>query len=284
MAQMAFISSPLDRKANHRSDAAWLAKHMADPKAKFLQMFGDGVRMQADKLVLAKPTAEQACIFLGEDAHGQPWFAFSEKTEGEMQALRPLMMAHLVPRETLSVLAQARSVLHWHERHGFCANCGSKTEMADAGYRRSCASCKTDHFPRTDPVVIMAVRHEGKLLLGRQKAWVAGQYSAIAGFMEPGETMEQAVAREVKEETGIEVGKVHYVATQPWPFPSSLMIGCVAEAASSTITVDEKELEAARWFDFADVKLMLQHKHPSGLHASHPWAIAHSVIKAAISQ
>ena len=282
MAHMAFISSPLNRQANHRSDENWLAARKADPKAKFIQMFGDAVRMSGDKPNLARPEGSQALIFLGEDHKDQPWFAFSAQTEGEMMGLRGLMMAHTVPRDTLSIIAQARSLLHWHERHGFCANCGNKTEMSDAGYRRHCPTCKTDHFPRTDPVVIMAVRHEGKLLLGRQKAWVADQYSAIAGFMEPGETMEQAVAREVLEETGIAVGKVHYVATQPWPFPSSLMIGCVAEANNSTIVLDEKELEAARWFDFADVRLMLEHKHPSGLHASHPWAIAHTVIKAAI--
>lgn len=282
MANMAFISSPLDRKANHRSDKDWVAARIADPKAMFVQMFADSVRMSGEKLSLARPDGVRTNIFLGEDEAGEPWFAYTEKTEGEMQALRPLMMAHTVPREKLSILAQARSLLHWHEKHGFCANCGSKTDMADAGYRRTCLVCTTDHFPRTDPVVIMAVRHAGKLLLGRQKSWVAGQYSAIAGFMEPGETMEQAVAREVKEETGIAVGNVQYIASQPWPFPSSLMIGCVAEAINSDIIVDEKELEAARWFNFADVKLMLDHQHPSGLHASHPWAIAHTVITAAI--
>ena len=282
MAQMAFISSPLNRQANHRSDKSWLDARKADPKAKFIQMFGDGLRMAGDKPNLARPDDQQILIFLGEDDKSEPWFAFSKQIEGEMMGLRGLMMAHSVPRDTLSIIAQARSLLHWHERHGFCANCGSKTEMSDAGYRRHCATCKTDHFPRTDPVVIMAVRNGGKLLLGRQKAWIAGQYSAIAGFMEPGETMEQAVAREVLEETGVKIGKVHYIASQPWPFPSSLMIGCVAEAASELISLDDQELEAARWFDFADVRLMLEHKHPSGLHASHPWAIAHTVITAAI--
>jgi NAD+ diphosphatase len=283
MAQMAFISSPLNRQANYRNDENWLDVRKADPKAKFIQMFGDAVRMVGEKPNLSRPDGAQSVIFLGLDQKDEPWFAFSAQSEGEMQSLRPLMMAHTVPSDTLSIIAQARSLLHWHERHGFCANCGSKTEMSDAGYRRHCAICKTDHFPRTDPVVIMAVRHGEKLLLGRQKTWVPGMYSAIAGFMEPGETMEQAVAREVLEETGVKIGKVHYIATQPWPFPSSLMIGCVAEAASELISLDDQELEAARWFDFADVRLMLEHKHPSGLHASHPWAIAHTVIKAAIS-
>jgi NAD+ diphosphatase len=282
MAQMAFISSPLDRKASQRSDQTWLDARQADPKAKFIQMFGDGVRMAGDKPNLARPEGQQTLIFLGEDPKGEPWFAFSAQAVGEMQALRPLMMGHTVSQAQLSIIAQARSLLHWHERHSFCANCGAKTEMSDAGYRRHCPTCKTDHFPRTDPVVIMAVRHKDRLLLGRQKAWAPGMYSAIAGFMEPGETMEQAVAREVMEETGIAIGKVHYIASQPWPFPSSLMIGCVAEAASELISLDDQELEAARWFSFDDVRLMLAGKHPEGIHASHPWAIAHTVITAAL--
>ena len=172
--------------------------------------------------------------------------------------------------------------MHWHERHGFCANCGHKTEMQDAGYRRHCPSCKIDHFPRTDPVVIMAVRHEGKILLGRQRAWAPGMYSAIAGFMEPGETMEQAVGREVLEETGVVVGHVTYVASQPWPFPSTLMIGCIAECKKAEIILDEKELENARWFTQAEVRLMLEQKHPEKLTASNPHAIAHQVITAAL--
>ena len=282
MSKMAFVSSPLDRLAKHRSDAGWISNQMASPNAKFIQMFGDGVRMAEDKPVLMRPPGQHEFIFLGQDEKSAPWFAFSANAEGEMQPLRPLMMSHTVPQEKLSIMAQARSLLHWHEKHGFCANCGQKTEMSDAGYRRHCPACKTDHFPRTDPVVIMAVRFGDKMLLGRQKAWALGMYSAVAGFMEPGETLEQAVAREVKEETGITVGKVHYVASQPWPFPSSLMVGCVAEATSETISLDDKELEAARWFSFADVRLMLEGKHPEGVHASHPWAIAHYVISAAL--
>ena len=282
MGRMAFVSSPLDRMANHRTDATWLAQRVASENAKFIQMFGDGVRMAADEPVLTRPQSPHDFVFLGKDEKNAPWFAFSANAEGEMQALRPLMMSHTVPQEKLSIVAQARSLLHWHERHGFCAYCGHKTEMSDAGYRRHCPSCKTDHFPRTDPVVIMAVRHGDKILLGRQKAWAAGMYSAVAGFMEPGETLEQAVAREVKEETGIMVGKVTYVASQPWPFPSSLMVGCIAEATSDAISLDDQELEAARWFSFDDVRLMLAGKHPEGIHASHPWAIAHLVITAAL--
>ena len=282
MVKMAFVSSPLNRMANQRTEAGWLAKQVASENAKFIQMFGDGVRMAEHKPVLTRPKAGHDFIFLGTDDKNAPWFAFSANAEGEMQALRPLMMSHTVPQEKLSIMAQARSLLHWHERHGFCANCGQKTEMSDAGYRRHCPSCETDHFPRTDPVVIMAVRHGEKILLGRQKAWAPGMFSAVAGFMEPGESLEQAVAREVKEETGITVGKVTYVASQPWPFPSSLMVGCVAEATSEIISLDDKELEAAHWFSFEDVRLMLAGNHPDGIHASHPWAIAHHVITAAL--
>jgi len=284
MAKMAFIHSPLDRKANHRSDDAWLRSRLADQNAKFIQVFGDGVRMAGEALITARPDKLENAVFLGEDEKTQAWFAFAGNSEGEMVALRPLMTGHVLPQAKLSILAQARSLIHWHERHGFCANCGTKTEMTDAGYRRYCPSCKTDHFPRTDPVVIMAVKHEGKILLGRQKAWAPGMYSAIAGFMEPGETIEQAVAREVLEETGVVTGKVRYVTSQPWPFPSSLMIGCVAEAEGATIKLDEKELEHARWFTLDEVRQMRDGTHPEKLFASHPHAIAHHVIGAALGE
>ena len=282
MARMAFIDSPLDRKANGRADADVIKQRQGHPKARFLQLFGDGVRLEAGQLFTARDGAVGGSIYLGEDLDHNPWFAISRNTEGKMLALRPLMVEGTIEPAQLSILAQARSLVHWHDRHGFCAVCGHKTEMSDAGYRRHCPSCKADHFPRTDPVVIMAVTHGDNILLGRQRAWAPGMYSAVAGFMEPGETIEQAVAREVKEETGIAVGRVSYVASQPWPFPSSLMIGCIAEAASTAISLDDKELENARWFSRADVKLMLEHKHPEGIHASHPWAIAHHVISAAL--
>ena len=199
-----------------------------------------------------------------------------------LESLRNVMLQGKIAADVLSIMAQGRSLTDWHARHGFCAQCGNKTEMSDAGYRRHCPACKADHFPRTDPVVIMAVRHEGKILLGRQKAWDPGMYSALAGFMEPGETFEQAVAREVFEESGVRLGKVSYVASQPWPFPSSLMMGAVAEAASTELNVDEAELETARWFSFAEIRQMLEHKHPEGLTASNPYAIAHHVIEAAL--
>jgi len=139
-----------------------------------------------------------------------------------------------------------------------------------------------DHFPRTDPVVIIVVRHEGSILLGRQSPWKPGMYSALAGFVEPGETIEDAARREVFEEAGIRVGAVGYVSSQPWPFLSNLMIGLIGDAVSSTITLDHKELEDARWFSAAEATMMVERTHPDGLYAANPMAIAHQLVKAAL--
>ena len=282
MSSLAFISSPLDRNANIRSDASLIEQRLKDTNVKVLQLSGDGVRMAGKSLFTQPEMGLGEAIYLGEDQFGHPWFAQEKLTENAMSPIRPLITESDVLPEHLSIVAHARSMLHWHSKHGFCANCGAKTTMADAGYRRHCAVCKIDHFPRTDPVAIMAVRHGDKILLGRQKAWAPGMFSALAGFMEPGETIEQCVAREVFEESGIRVGKITYVTSQPWPFPTNLMIGCIAEATSTEIKVDEKELELARWFSHDEINLMLQHKHPENLYASNPYAIAHAVINAAL--
>lgn len=282
MGPLAFISSPLDRNANIRSEADLIKQRLNDKNVKILQLSADGVRVAGKALYTQPEVISGETIYLGEDQFGHPWFAQDKFTENEMSPIRPLITESDVSPEQLSIVAQARSMLHWHSKHGFCANCGAKTVLADAGYRRHCAVCKIDHFPRTDPVAIMAVRHHDRILLGRQKAWAAGMFSALAGFMEPGETIEQAVAREVFEEAGIRVGKITYVTSQPWPFPTNLMIGCIAEATSTEITVDQKELEQARWFSREEIKLMLDHKHPENLYASNPYAIAHAVITAAL--
>ncbi len=282
MSSLAFISSPLDRNANIRSDASLIEQRLKDTNVKILQLSGDGVRMAGKSLFTKAEAILSETIYLGEDQFGHPWFAQEKLTENAMSPIRPLITESDISPNHLSIVAQARSMLHWHAKHGFCANCGAKTAMADAGYRRHCAVCAIDHFPRTDPVAIMAVRHGDKILLGRQKAWAPGMFSALAGFMEPGETIEQCVAREVFEEAGISVGKITYVTSQPWPFPANLMIGCIAEATSTEIKVDEKELEIARWFSRDEINLMLQRKHPENLYASNPYAIAHAVIMAAL--
>lgn len=159
--------------------------------------------------------------------------------------LRGVMTA-LSPDEA-TLAATARAVVHWHRSHGFCATCGHASDMVMAGWQRSCRGCGAQHFPRTDPVVIMLVTQGNRTLLGRSAGWPEAMYSCLAGFVEPGESLETAVRREVFEETGVQVGKVRYLASQPWPFPASLMVGCIAEATSETITLDPAELEAAMW-------------------------------------
>ncbi len=272
----AFANSPLNRRAE------WRAKGIeatADTTRKCVWIKGDEVRMAGEKLFLEMPDDSQAeVIFLGEDAQHALWFATLSAATDDLQALRGLMQKSLLPSEELSILAQARSLVHWHETHGFCARCGAKSDMVELGYRRHCDACGADHFPRTDPVVIMAVRHGDEFLLGRQSVWPPGMYSTLAGFVESGETIEAAVAREVLEEAGIAVHSVSYVASQPWPFPANLMIGAVAIAESRDITIDGNELETARWFSKAELQLMLDGSHPEGLVASHPYAIAHHLI------
>ena len=173
--------------------------------------------------------------------------------------------------------AAARSVLDWHARHRFCANCGAATAIFRAGWGRRCSACSTEHFPRTDPVVIMIAEHDGRALLGRQAAWPAGRFSALAGFLEPGESIEEAVAREIWEEAGVRVADVRYVASQPWPFPSQLMIACVARAENDALTLDRTELEAAIWVGRDEVRAVLAGK-PGPFLAPPSHAIAHTLL------
>jgi NAD+ diphosphatase len=170
------------------------------------------------------------------------------------------VMAALTPREA-ELAATAKAILHWHASHGFCAKCGAASDVVQAGWQRNCPSCQTSHFPRTDPVVIMLVTHGNRLLLGRNAIWPEGMYSLLAGFIEPGETIEAAVRREVFEESGIRCGAVRYLASQPWPFPASLMIGCVVEATTTEITVDPTELEEAFWLNREDMLSVLAGQH-----------------------
>lgn len=277
----AFAGSPLNRRAEWRSsDAAFMEIDKVRPK-RWLKCLGDQVAFAGENPVHDQVEEGRERIFLGEDREGVLWFATPASATDDLLPLRGVMMEGRVSKEVLAMLAQARSLLHWHETHGFCAACGAKSSMADLGYRRHCPACGREHFPRTDPVVIMVVRHGGRFLLGRQESWQPGMYSALAGFMEPGETIEEAVAREVREEVGIAVTSATYVASQPWPFPSSLMIGMIAEAEDEKIVLDGSELEDARWFAREELDLMLTREHPDGLHASHPYAIAHHTVRLA---
>ena len=203
------------------------------------------------------------------------------RTDPEFQVLdlRSIAVEGVVPPEELGILAEAKALLHWHARHRFCANCGAPTQTSSAGFRRDCAACGAQHFPRTDPVAIMLVARGERCLLGRQSRFAAGMYSCLAGFIEPGETVEDAVRRETFEEAGVRVGAVRYVASQPWPFPANLMVGCLGEALSEEITLDRDELEDGRWFARDEVTLMLEGRHPDGLRGPVPIAIAHHLIR-----
>ena len=245
-------------------------------------MNGDKTVIVDEKLQIFGQANSNEMVLLGVDENGRGWFASSTTSEENLLDLRSLAVAGVLPQEELAILAQARSLLHWHTRHGFCANCGTQTEMKDAGYRRHCGACTTDHFPRTDPVIIIAVRHGSRMLLGRQSAWPEGMYSTLAGFMEPGETIEEAARREVFEEAGVRVGEIKFHSNQPWPFPSSLMIGLIGQALTDDLVIDPKELETARWFEEAEVRSMLEGTHAQGLKAPLPLAIAHHLIRACL--
>lgn len=190
--------------------------------------------------------------------------------------LRSLGMAQTLPAGIEGDLAQAQALMNWHARTRFCGVCGAPTRATLAGYRRDCTACGATHFPRTDPVVIMLV-HDGKggCVLGRQRHFAPGMWSCLAGFVEPGETIEDAVRREVKEEVGLSVGPVSYAMSQPWPFPGSLMIGCIALAEPGPLRIQESELEAARWFSRRELAEMIEGVHPNGLALPPAYAIAH---------
>ena len=188
--------------------------------------------------------------------------------------------------EDLAIYGGARSLVDWHARHKFCARCGSPTKPAKGGWQRNCENCQAQHFPRTDPVTIMLVENEGRLLLGRQPRFPPRSFSALAGFVEPGETIEEAVAREVWEEAGLRVRDVEYIATQPWPFPSQLMIGCYSQTDETEITLDVEELEEARWFTREEVEHSIAHAKgyegdgvETAFTAPPPTAIAYSLMR-----
>ena len=279
---LAYVLNPLDRRANDRPNAEWVATQRQRKDAKLIRIAGDATLLRDGMLVTTHDATEEPAVFLGLDAAGTPWFACRTDAADGMRDLRSLAMEEALPPEELGMLAQARSLLQWHERRTYCSNCAAKLEMADAGYRRHCPGCGMDHFPRTDPVAIMVVRHEGCILLGRQSSWKPGMYSALAGFVEPGETIEDAARREVFEESGVRVGAVRYVTSQPWPFLSNLMIGLIGEATSAEITLDKNELEDARWFPAAEARMMMDRTHPDGLYAANPYAIAHELVRVAL--
>ncbi len=215
--------------------------------------------------------AGAAVPFIDQSEQGHP----SLPDDHRFADLRAVM-ARLSPRHA-ELAATAKAVQVWHDSHGFCAKCGERSDLVMAGWQRSCPACGTQHFPRTDPVVIMLITRGNKVLIGRNAAWPQGMYSLLAGFVEPGETVEGAVRREVMEEAGVRVGAVTYLASQPWPFPASLMLGCRGEAVSETVTVDPAELEAAFWISREEMMVVMAGDH-STIKPSRPGAIAHFLM------
>jgi NAD+ diphosphatase len=252
--QMIFSGAGLDRASVQRRDPRWLAARRAQPEARALVLSEQGLWMDDGRLLLTPPPGDS--LFLGLDGR-RPLFAAdasgTEPERGRPAGLREA--ATELPANEAAVGAYAASLLSWHRRHRFCANCGAPTELRDGGHQRDCPSCDASHFPRTDPVVIVRVTDAAdRLLLGRQARWPPGRFSVLAGFVEPGETLEEAVGREVLEESGVEVSEVGYVASQPWPFPSSLMIGFSARAVAGEPYPGDEELSEVRWFERHEVE------------------------------
>lgn len=297
-AGMSFTVNPLDRCSELRGKTEWLIEQMTRPDARFvastagkLVLTRDGGtpsirhgRASADRLGFDPAEA----ILLGlEGDERRPLFTFActstdeeleQRPDLEVIDLRSLAVRADLPEADLGALAQTRALVHWHMSHRFCSRCGQKSVMAEAGYRRDCPACGAMHFPRTDPVVIMLITHHDKVLLGRPPRLAEGIFTVLAGFMEPGETIEDAVRRETYEESRIRVGDVSIVLNQPWPFPANLMLGCTGEALTDEIAFEQDELEACRWCDRAEVRQMMAGTHPLGHRTPPPISIAHQLI------
>ena len=309
-----FTGERLDRAADRRTDRAWVAAQAASPDARAVVVGDDGVRVTMPggepRVALLPLVTLRAAepLLLGLDALG-PVFGVDEQAAGPELAAdeyaaaripRPPVAAHgegpldpatgtrpfglraaaaSLPQADGGLAAHAAALVNWHRRHRHCAVCGAPTEISDGGIVRRCPRCGTQHHPRTDPVVIMLVTDGDRVLLGRQPVWPPGRYSALAGFVEPGESLEEAVVREVREEAGVEVGPPQYVASQPWPFPSSLMLGFTAPYRSGEPHRVDEELEDVRWFDRGDLTRAIAGREDSPLGVPPPFAIARRLIE-----
>jgi NAD+ diphosphatase len=289
-----FAGNPLDRASERRRDQGWVAGLLDLPETRILPLYqlmpeiADMARPRlewqpADRwrtLIAEGATAvllglgERCAHFALDCSH-----AAAPAARSDARSLAPLL-----PAAEAAILAEARSLIDWHTRHRFCANCGSPTRIGAAGWTRACPECKAQHYPRVDPVVItLAVRGE-RGLLGRNRRRAGARFSCLAGYVEPGETPEEAVRREVLEESGIRLGRVRYLAAQPWPFPSTLMMGFIAEAVSEEITVDPEELAEARWFERDEIRRMVERAAagdppPNEISLPGPVAIAHQICR-----
>jgi NAD+ diphosphatase len=293
----------LDRLAHKRGDDAFVKSKLKEPGTRILLLadLKPVVRSNPERTTtkLAWFSPEEVSgfglpvgesLFLGVDGDGAGHFALAvnehrtRHVPGAVERLRPIVdlrslaMQGVMRPEELSLCGQARALAQWHENARCCGRCGGVTLVKDGGWRRLCWACKTEWFPRTDPVVIMLITHGDRCLLAHEHRYSDKMYSALAGYIEPGEDIEHAVRRETFEETSIKVGEVRYHSSQPWPFPHSLMIGCFARAETADIGIDSGEIADARWFTRADARLMLEQRHPEGLHVPGKQAIANVLI------
>lgn len=296
----AFSGNPLDRAGDLRNDSAWLAAQRDHPDAMSMVMWegrplvevhGDAQRLVWLSLKHALDMVPDRDLFLGT-WKGSPFFAIEfegsiDPTAGPVQGVGQFIemreAAVVLPESEAAMAGEAKGLFDWRRRHGFCAACGKASTQSSGGWRRVCSACNTEHFPRVDPVVIMLPIYNGgdepRCLLGRQAQWPQGRHSALAGFMEPGESIEEACAREVNEEAGLSVTGVLYHSSQPWPFPSQLMIGLLAEVSDDNARPDQTELEAVVWLTRAEARAVLSGTHEA-LKAPPPYAIANRLIEA----
>ena len=294
---LAYANSRLDRANARRGDVAFLATAKTDPDTRVYMIGGELVvlarRGEALDPLFRFAEAEAfgpaiETVFLGlADKAARMGLGLAPETVAQLKTrpdllvtdLRAVAIEGLVVPEHLPPLAATKALVTWHARHRFCSKCGAATQSTEAGWRRDCARCGVQHFPRTDPCVIMLVIDGERCLLVHQPRFAAGMWSCLAGFVEPGETLEEAVRRESFEEAGVQVGRVRYFASQPWPFPMSLMVGCHAEATATGLQIDRAELEDARWVSREEAGLMLARQHPGGLYTPPPTAVAHHLIR-----
>lgn len=270
-----FSGSGLDRADALRCDPAAIAALAERADARQL-LWADGLPLIGGDGKLSWAPVSDPALFLGLDGD-VPHFSAIETGGMDFRAAFPRLAE--LDAGAAPLFAAALSLAGWHSRHRFCATCAAETEIIRGGWSRKCPSCSAEHYPRVDPVVIMLVEHEGSVLLGRQPQYPPGRYSTLAGFVEVGETFEDAVAREVLEEAGVEVGEIAYVTSQPWPFPSSLMIGCRATALSAVLTVDHTELDDARWFTRDEVAAALAGRDGAPFQPPPRWAIARTLLE-----
>lgn len=297
---LAHTGSPLDRASERRGDRAFIDGAIKHPDARAVLIGGETIVLReaggGDPLIPladARLTEITESVFLGTIGGAarigyaiapEAAEALKEKPGLIVTDLRSIATRGLIAVEHLQPVAIAKALLAWHGRHRFCSNCGSATNVSEQGWRRDCPSCGTQHFPRTDPCVIMLAIDGERCLLGRSARFAPDMYSCLAGFVEPGESIEEATRRETFEEAGIEVGRVRYFASQPWPYPMSLMMGCFAEAKTTMLNLDRNEIEDARWVGREEAGQMLARQHPDGIMTPPPMAIAHHIIRAFVER